>query len=257
MPFAWAAIAAAAGSVIGGAIQGDASKSAAGTQADAAKYAAQLQANQYQQTRTDLAPYREQGPVALSRLAYLSGTGPQPTDMQPGDPAMQPNAAGMLTRPFGMADFQASPAYQFNLEQGQKAIDKAAASRGAFYQPGTLQDISKFSQGLASNEYQNAFSNYQTNMGNIWSRLYGLAGTGQSASNQTGAFGAAAAGNIGQAAIGGANAQAAGTIGQANAYTGAIGNAYNAYLTQQILQRNQQPVVGGTGMTGGPNDPQW
>src|SRR6266852_1438210 len=75
-------------------------------------------------------------------------------------PGGGPGGFGSLTQPFGMAQFQQSPGYQFNLSQGQMAIDKAAASRGNFYAPQTLQDVSKFSQGLASNEFQQGLQNY-------------------------------------------------------------------------------------------------
>jgi hypothetical protein len=150
---------------------------------------------------------------------------------------------GALTKPFGMEDFQASPAYQFNLAEGEKAINKAAAARGKFYAPGTLQDISKFSQGLASNEFQNAYSNYNTNMGNIWSRLSTLAGGGQNAAAGLGTNATAVAGQIGNNIMGGANAQAAGQVGSANALSNGMSSAYNNYVMQQILAGNQQSSV--------------
>jgi hypothetical protein len=212
------------GAILGGAlIGGNAAQGAADTQAAGAGRAADIQKQMYDQTRGDLAPWMQGGQVALSQLQQQL---PQ------------------FTKPFGMQDFQASPAYQFNLEQGQQAINKGAAARGGFYQPGTLQDIAKFSQGLASNEFQNAFSNYNTNQNNIWNRLYGLSGSGQNAAAGLGGFGAQAAGQIGQAYTGAANAQAAGTVGQANALTGALGQGYNAYMMQQLLGRNQQSSYG-------------
>ena len=211
------------GAILGGGLLGaKASKSAAQTQADAAGQAAQLQKQMFDVTQSNLQPYMQAGGVALS-------------DLQSRLPE--------LTKPFGMQDFQASPAYQFNLEQGQKAIDKAAASRGAFYQPGTLQDIARFSQGLASNEFQNAFSNYNTNLGNIWNRLYSLTGTGQNAAAGIGGFGSTMASNVGQDIMGGANAQAAGTVGAANALTGALGQGTNAYLMNRILSQNQGSMI--------------
>lgn len=215
------------GAVVGSALLGSrASKSAADTQASAAGHAADISKEMFDQTRSDLMPYQQAGTMALSELQ---------------------SRLPELTKPFSLQDFTASPAYQFNLEQGQKAIDKAAAARGAFYQPGTLQDISRFSQGLASNEFQNAFSNYNTNLNNIWNRLYGLTGTGQNAAAQTGGFAQGAATNIGADITGAANARAAGTVGVANALTGAAGTGVNAYLMNQILSRNQNPVISGGG----------
>jgi hypothetical protein len=210
------------GAILGGAlISGNAAQSAAGTQAAGAGRAADLQQQMYQQTRSDLAPWMQGGQVALSQLQ---------------------SQLPQFTQPFGMQQFQESPAYQFNLEQGQQAINKGAAARGGFYQPGTLQDIARFSQGLASNEFQNAFGNYNTNLNNIWNRLSGLSGSGQNAAAGLGGFATQTGANIGNAITGGANAQAAGQVGQANALTGALGQGYNAYMMQQLLGRNQQGI---------------
>lgn len=217
--------------LLSGVMGASASESAANTQAAAADSASQLQQQQYQQTRSDLMPWQQAGQVGLNQL----------TGMLP-----------QFTQPFGMQQFQESPAYQFNLEQGKKAIDKAAASRGMYYAPSTLQDIAKFSQGMASNEFQNSFNNYNTNLNNIWSRLYGLSGTGQNAAAQTGGFGQNMATNVGQNIMGAGNAQAAGTVGAANAISSALGQGTNAYLMNQILQQNQAPIgyTGGYGFSG-------
>jgi hypothetical protein len=213
---AW--IGAVAAAVIGGA----ASMSAADKQAKAAQAAGGLSQAQYDQIRADLTPYREGGKVALSEL---QGRMPE------------------LLQPFGREQFQESPAYQFNLEQGTKALEKAAAKRGTYYAPATLQDIGKYSQGVASNEFQNAFGNYQTNMGNIWNRLYGLTGMGQSAANQTGAFGQNAANTQGGLMTDAGAARAAGTVGAANAFTGAYNDYQNQQLLNNILAKNQQSSV--------------
>jgi hypothetical protein len=163
------------------------------------------------------------------------------------DMSQQKGAAGVgfgaLTKPFGMEDFQASPAYQFNLAEGEKAINKAAAARGKFYAPGTLQDIAKFSQGLASNEFQNAYSNYNTNNKTIWDRLYSLSGAGHNAAAGIGGFGTTVAGQVGENMMGGANAQAAGRVGSANAFNNGMSSAYNQFVQQQILQNSQGSSV--------------
>ena len=208
------------GAVVGAAIGGLSSMSAADKQAKAAREAGGVSLAQYKQQREDLTPYREAGTVALS-------------DLQRRMPE--------LLQPFGQQQFQESPAYQFNLQQGQKAIEKAAAKRGTFYAPQTLQDIGRYSQGVASNEFQNAFSNYQTNMGNIWSRLYGLTGVGQSAANQTGAFGAGAANTQAGLITDAGAARAAGIVGAGNAVTGAYGDYRNQQTIDAILARNQAP----------------
>lgn len=208
------------------ALQAGASLFGANQQSRAANAANARLDSQYYATREALAPWTQAGTTALSDLqSRLPG----------------------LTTPFGMQQFQESPAYQFNLQQGKQAIDKAAAARSGYYQPATLQDISRFSQGLASNEFQNAFNNYWTNQGNQFNMLNTLSGQGQNAAAQTGAFGANAAGQIGQNMMGGANAQAAGLVGGANAITGGLSSVYNNYLMNQILSRNQGSMFGGGG----------
>ncbi len=213
-----------AGSNIGSALLGsNAAQGAANTQSAAADRATALQGQIYGQTRQDLAPWLQQGQVSLGQLGAATAT---------------PNS--LLTKPFGLEDFKASPAYQFNLSEGEKAINKGAAARGKYYAPSTLQDISKYSQGVASNEFNNAYNQYNTNMNNIWNRLYSLSGSGQNAANQTGAFGQNYANQASQNIIGSGNAQAAGQVGSANAVSSGLGSAYNNYLLNDILTRNQQ-----------------
>lgn len=201
----------------------------ASKQEDAAKANAAAELGMYQQTQQNLEPYRALGAEGTSRLRDLMGINRgQALDM---------NAP--LVRRFGMQDFQQSPAYQFNLQQGQMAIDKAANARGGLYNPATLQDLAKYSQGMASNEFQNAYNMYNQDQGNLWNRLYSLSGMGQNAATQTGAFGAQAtqnaAGWMGQ----GANAGAAGIMGATNAITGGIRSAYDNYLMNQLQQQQR------------------
>lgn len=251
----WVAVAVGGGAIVGGLLSGSASKSAAKTQANAANQATQAQLQMYGQTQGNLQPFLTAGQTSLADLGYfmgLGGPGFAPANDQfvtalnaagydkPTGPGGTLKGFGAGMQPFGLEQFQASPAYQFNLEQGQRAIDKGAAARGNFYAPQTLQDLSKFSQGLASNEFQNAFQNYNTTQGNLYNRLFGVAGAGQNAAVQQGGFGAGAANQIGANSIFAGSAQAAGTMGQANAYGGAIDNAA---LMSQMLSRNQAPSV--------------
>lgn len=257
--------------VIGGAILGSSVLGAGASLLGANKQAgAANQANagidaRYQQTRSDLAPWMQAGQVSLEQLQRLSGlipgtpgtpgTSPQMggllgrqiispgTPGTPGTPgSFDPNA--QLVKPFGLQDFKESPAYQFNLQEGEKAINKGAAARGNYYAPQTLQDLGKFSQGLASNEFNNAYSQYNTNMNNIWNRLYGMSASGQNAAAQLGGFGANAASQVGNNLTSAGAAQAGGYVGAANTLANAGGSAYNAYLTNQILGQNQQGIYG-------------
>ena len=217
----WGAAIGAIGAIGGAYLSSDASRSAGNAQVDAANQANQLQRDQFNQTSGNLAPYRQAGTQALSQLQGIMGQGP-----------------GGLSAVQGMV--AADPSYQFNLSQGQQEIDKAAAARGNFYAPQTLQDLGKYSQGLASNEY-----------GNIWQRLFSVAGAGQNAAVQQGGFGAGAAGAMGNNTMQAGNAQAAGIIGQNNAWTTALsqigGLAYNQANKPNFGQYDPSITGGGMG----------
>lgn len=213
-----------------------------------------------QAAKRALAPQRSDAELAAEARKRFLAQFPA-TDSNAGSSAGVGNDPrfGMLTRPFGMADFQESPAYQFNLEQGRRAIENAASKNKTLYAPQTLQDIGRYSQGVASNEFQNAFSNYNTNLNNIWSRLYAMSGSGQNAAAQLGGFGTTVAGNMGNDITSGAAASAAGRVGSANAISGGVGQGINAYMMNQFLSRNQMPSVGLNSLPSmsGANDIDW
>lgn len=58
-----------------------------------------------------------------------------------------------------MSKMQEDPSYKFRMDQGLKAIDRAAAAGGRFGGGNTAREIIDYSQGLASQEY-----------GNMWDR---------------------------------------------------------------------------------------
>jgi len=262
----WVAVAIGGSAVLGGV----GSYLGAKTQANSADKATQAQTDMFNRTQANLAPWMQSGNLALSDLNTRLGlsspgipgtpaTGPHQaggsgffgkvmlpgTPGTPGVPASDPNSPnfGQLTHQFNLQDFQESPAYQFNLQQGKLALDKASAARGKFYAPSTLQDIAKYSQGLASNEYQNAFSNYNTNMGNIFNRLNSVSGAGQNAAANLGTNATAVGGQIGNNMIGAGNANAAGIVGGVNALTGGISNYLNYNLLSNFMERNQASSV--------------
>jgi hypothetical protein len=177
----------------------------------------------------------------------LSPTGSIAASQMPGGQqgpvgAGQPGGFGSLTQPFGLSQFQTSPGYQFNLQQGQQAIDKAAAARGNFYAPQTLQDVSKFSQGLASNEYQQALQNYMAQQQQQYGMLSGQSQQGLQAggalANVSIPYSQMAQGNI----TGAGNAIAAGQIGQANAFNPALSALTNPELLSFLFKNQQTPT---------------
>lgn len=55
--------------------------------------------------------------------------------------------------------FYESPAYQFNLSEGQRGIQNILAKGGLRHSTAALRNASKFNQGMASNEFQNFLKN--------------------------------------------------------------------------------------------------
>lgn len=224
--------AAIVGGTIGGAlISSSASKSAANTQAASADRAADLQWQQYQQTRTDQAPWREAGAATLSQL-----TG----GLTPG---------GEFNHSFTMADYQADPGYQFRVSQGEQGIERASAARGSRYSGATLKALARFNSDQASQEYGKAYDRYNNDVTTRFNRLASVSGLGQTATNQTAQAGATAASNAGQAIENAGTARASGYVGTANAVNGAIGQIGNYYTLQSLLPKT--PAVASAGGNGG------
>lgn len=148
---------------------------------------------------------------------------------------------GSLMRDFSMADFQKDPGYQFRMDQGQQALERSAAARGGLLSGAALKDTARFSQGLASQEYQSAFDRFNTNRTNKMNPLLSLAGAAQTASTTAGAAGqsyANSAGNAlnqysttaGQNITGAGNARASGYLAQGNILSDLINKGTSLYM---------------------------
>jgi hypothetical protein len=208
--------------VVSSAIGSSAAKSAANTQAAAARDAASLQNEQFQQTRQDQMPWLKAGEQALNKLIPL-------TDYQK----------------FGMDQFQQDPGYAFRLSEGRKALAHQAGARGGLISGQTLKGMQDYAQGAASNEYQNAFNRYQLERNAQLAPLQSLAGVGQTTAQQLGQTGAANAATVGNYLTGGAAAQAAGQVGQANAITGGLGTYLNYSQNNALLNALRSGQTGG------------
>lgn len=133
---------------------------------------------------------------------------------------------GSLTAPFTAQNWQQlSPGYNFQLQQGQQGVLNSAAAGQGSLSGAALKDLIGYNQGLAGTSFGNAFNMYQTQQGNIFNRLSGIAQLGQTAAANTGQQGTALTGQIGQAVTNAGTAAAAGQIGSANAWSGALSSA--------------------------------
>jgi hypothetical protein len=226
-------------SLLGGRSQSKAATKAADTQADAARYAADLQYKQYKEQQKLQAPFREAGLTAQNRL--LDYLGLSEDKKAPG--------YGTLMRDFSMGDFQQDPGYAFRLSEGTRALERTAAARGGLLSGSTLRGAQRFGQDLASQEYQNAFNRYQVNRGNRLNPLQSLLGSGQSATNVLGTAGQNYATQAGENYMGAANARASGYVGSANALSNAFGGVSNAITNYNLMNTLNRPAY--TPSTGG------
>jgi hypothetical protein len=216
MTWTTVALIGAGGSIAGGLLGASGARKAAETQAAAAREAIAQQQRMFDIQNEQQRPYREAGYSALSDIS----------NMKP-----------YLTKQFGQEDFQAGidPSYNFRLAQGNLATTNLANQAGGLVSGNTLQGLTNYGQGAASQEFQNAFNRFQTQRGNIYNTLAGIAGIGQTAQKQTSDLAQNTAGNIGQATIGIGNAMAGGQIGAANALSGGFQGAGNAYMLSNML----------------------
>lgn len=100
--------------------------------------------------------------------------------------AQQNPLYGSLLKRFSMDDYQADPGYQFRLSEGNKALERAMASRGQFssMNPAAAKALQDFGQQSASQEYGSAYDRYNMDQGNIFNRLAAITGIGQTSTGQ-------------------------------------------------------------------------
>src|ERR1035438_76709 len=153
-----AAVAGIASSVGGGIMQGNAAQAGAAAQVSKAQQAQQLEAanqqkgvdfqtSEWQQQQAAEAPYQNLGNLAANSYSNL------------------------LKNPFiapTLAQAEATPGYQFNLQSGTQAINENAAATGNLMSGNTGTALQKYGQGLAGTtyqqSYQNALNQYTTNL---------------------------------------------------------------------------------------------
>lgn len=191
-----------------------------------------------QQQTSNLQPFVNAGQDTLnSLLRYLSPGG-----------ALSSTSAPTFNAPTA-AEVEATPGYQFQLQQGTNAINNAAAANGSLGSTGTAKNLINYASGLASTNYQNAFNNalntYQTNFNanntvqnNLYNRLFGISNQGatsganlnsvlQAGAQNQGGIDMGTAEGLGQQYNNAAAARASGIMGSANAWQGALGNIFN------------------------------
>ena len=254
MSFVTAAIIGGGATLAAGYLGSQAAKSAANTQAQSAQQALDFQRQQFNTIQDQGRAGRAAGYNALNQLGAL-GSGSYGMYDEQGNLTGQGTGTGYLTKQFTPEDFAAGidPGYAFRQQQGQEATNRMANTAGGLIGGNALQGLQNYSQGLASQEYGNAFNRFQTQRTNIYNTLAGIAGLGQNAYNTAAQTGTQAANTVGNTIQGLGAAQASGTVGSANALAGGLQGVGNSYMLSQILASKNPAVtpVGGVGAGGG------
>jgi hypothetical protein len=184
-----------AGHILGGGAAQDAAAAAAQMQQAATDKATAENKRQFDIGQQNLAPWLSAGKTALDAHTNLLGLN--------GNVNVQD-------------ELNKDPGYQFRLQQGQKSLDAGLAARGGFGSGATAQAGIDYNQGAASQEY-----------GNRLNQLASVAGTGQTAANQSVNQGSQFAVNQGNLWTNNANAQGAAGMAGANARQSGLMNVLN------------------------------
>ena len=146
-----------AGATIGAGVLGAGSSLIGGGKASsAAKDAANKQLQMYMQTRADLSPFTQAGAGVLPALSALSTSG-----LTGGGPDYLAQAAGERPLQMTQAELEKTPGYQWNLAQGLKATQSAAAARGLGVSGASLKGAATYATGLADSTYKTQFDMQQ------------------------------------------------------------------------------------------------
>ena len=239
-----------------------------------------LQREIWEKQQADYKPYLEQGTWGINRLgdlmrnqtpAYNTSSGFNATipmgmggvaiigDGGTKKPTNNANG-GQLNNPFdtylaskGLAGGKfdtSNPAYQFQLKQGQQALDRSSAARGMGASGAQMKAAQQYGQNLASQEYDKQYNRASSEFGDYFNRLAGLSQGGQQAAGSMAQAGGQYASNAGNTFANLSNAQT-GILGQqanarASGYT-ANANALNQGLNSLTNLYGMSKFGGGGG----------
>ncbi len=231
--------------------------------ANVAEKAAQSQREAIDNAIASLRQGQEQarGDIGTGAQEAAGFLGQQPAEIQAAqqaaagylDPFYQAGTAGLgqlqqLAMGQGVPQFLANnPAYQFRQQEAQKALERSAAARGGLLSGQFAKALQERSQGLASEEFGNAFNRLAGVVGmgqqagqqlsslrertgeRMLTNIGAQAGLRQQAGTQRAGIGQQFAGSLADLMRSRGDAVATGQIGQANAYNQGLAN-----LTQYV-----------------------
>jgi|GEM_PF-572511 len=194
------------------------SKKAAKAQQSAAAEANNVAQKEEAASVANYDPYLQSGSQAQSQLNTYLGL--------PAGDSTSANYGSLLT-PFTGADLTSTPGYQFQLQQGQQALDRKQASGGNYLSGAALKEGQRFAQDYAGTSFQAGYDRNAQDKSRVQNFLSSVAQLGQASAGNVANIRQNFSNAFGQNTIGAGNAQAAGIMGQANA----IGSSINSGLS--------------------------
>ena len=209
------------GSVLGSKQQARAAKEAAGTAAQAGADANALQYEMFQQSREDLAPWRDAGTRALSTLENKINAGP------------------------GEFNPESQPGYKFGYQEFvEKPSLRMASATGRLGSGRTGKELTRYASDYATTKYDNFLDNWYKSL----TPYQSVAGVGQTSASQSANnalnTGNSMANNISQTGNTMGQAQLMGGQARASGYAG-VGNAANATAQNWLLYNLTKDKAGG------------
>jgi len=197
-------------SLAGSFLQSRSAEKAAETVAGATDQASATQWAIYQQSREDLAPWREAGGEALGDLVNMIEKGPG--EFVPAD----------------------QPGYKFGYEEFvEKPTLRMASATGSLGGGGTQKALTRYAQDYASQEFDNFLTRWYKSL----TPYQSLAGIGQATAAQGAQTGAYTGAQIGQNIIAGGEARATGYANQGNIWGNALSGVGQNALDYSIYKK--------------------
>jgi hypothetical protein len=173
--------------------------------------------------------------LALRTRMYEEDVARQQPRLTVGNNALAQMQSGAFAQPaafkFGAGDYQADPGYAFRLAEGEKALKRRQSVEGNLFSSQALRNAQEYGQGMASQEFGNAYSRAldaynadvaRSNTG--YNRLAGLADIGQTAGTQIGTAGQSYATNAGNLMMNQGDVQGNAMLASERARQSAYGN---------------------------------
>lgn len=157
---------------------------------------------------------------------------------------------------FDPGDYTASDAYGLQLTEGTNALENMSAAQGMSRSGAAMKDALRYSQDLASADYNDWYAQQETTYNNDYNRLMGIANIGSGSQAQQIAATQSTANNVSNALLSGNNAiansylaagdaRASGYTNTGNALSGMFGDASGLLgMYQGGYFDNQKPLSG-------------